>query len=84
MLIQQILYKRLLKKQRIAKKEEEFMKIQSRTLKLLVVKGLQESSGDLLVVKIELAHEKGESQQMRTDKNVSPLFSLLLFDRVTS
>lgn len=60
------------------------MKIQSRTLKLLVVKGLQESSGDLLVVKIELAREKGESQQMRTDKNVSPLFSLLLFDRVTS
>lgn len=60
------------------------MKIQSRTWKLLVVKGLQESSGDLLVVKIELAREKGESQQMRTDKNVSPLFSLLLFDRVTS
>lgn len=60
------------------------MKIQSRTLKLLVVKGLQESSGDLLMVKIELAHEKGGSQQMRTDKNVFPLFSLLLFDCVTA
>lgn len=66
------------------KKEEEFMKIQNRTLKPRVVKGLQESNGDLWVVKVELAHEKGESRQMRTDKNVSPLFSLLLFDRVTS